>query len=550
MVMQLLSGYLDSAYMAFLTSSINCCMPRKRKAPRPGAENPITVVDRQPRPVPPPAPELSERPATAGREWVTRTKSMASRASSRGSFAVRRRMNAYNGPRRAQIGPPRVPSPSDFRHVETAAKRRASWSGNFRPLVLSIHVPANKLSPLLPYFGGNEAAPSPSRFSMELPGHTAAFIHSRGESARSARAAQKSVRSGSGNPSESTPQFPSRVDSLRAQEFLAAWGGDPIPQTPPPARLRANTEPGSYERVKSALHEKYELEQRVKDLEETIEVKRSVCLKNRPSEGRVSNGASVGSASQEPMPSPTSLAPFHLTPPTAPSFLQQEPPPLAQHPVNSPPKPGYAPLQLAPFTKAAATFTTPPHSPASSRPSSQQGSVASQPAYFVPPPPPLPLILQQPPPVPGKRKSFSRVSGWLSRASGEHSRNMSFDSVTNNPRPVTSRDGFYQCFPLQPSRDAERGSVSTFSTLESESEMDELDEHAVPVAASPTWSASRVYTQDIMIRDPSTDSDGNQKSVGMTHVGTFGENELGTEEIWKIGAVPNLYECDHVGVAI
>lgn len=76
----------------------------------------------------------------------------------------------------------------------------------------------------------------------------------------------------------------------------------------------------------------------------------------------------------------------------------------------------------------------------------------------VPLAPPLPLVLR--PPL-RKKKSFSRVSSWLSfhqggdgflggnghHSSGLHERGMSFDSVTNQPQPVTQRDGFYQCIP-------------------------------------------------------------------------------------------------------
>ena len=72
----------------------------------------------------------------------------------------------------------------------------------------------------------------------------------------------------------------------------------------------------------------------------------------------------------------------------------------------------------------------------------------------VPLAPPLPLVLR--PPL-RKKKSFSRVSTWLSFHHNEggagdgrnaytaHDRGLSFDSVTNAPRPITANDGFYQC---------------------------------------------------------------------------------------------------------
>lgn len=57
------------------------------------------------------------------------------------------------------------------------------------------------------------------------------------------------------------------------------------------------------------------------------------------------------------------------------------------------------------------------------------------------PPPPLPLILR--PPL-RKKKSFSRVSSWLS----SHKRQVSMGSITNEPLPLKDSDGFYQCAPV------------------------------------------------------------------------------------------------------
>lgn len=94
--------------------------------------------------------------------------------------------------------------------------------------------------------------------------------------------------------------------------------------------------------------------------------------------------------------------------------------------------------------------TTPLHSPAST---TSYTSYAS-----LPPPPPLPLLLPRPPLR--KKKSFSRVSTWLS---GGHSRHLSLDSVTNAPVPVTARDGFYQCV------DARLGGGGSLSSIGSAS---------------------------------------------------------------------------------
>lgn len=84
------------------------------------------------------------------------------------------------------------------------------------------------------------------------------------------------------------------------------------------------------------------------------------------------------------------------------------------------------------------------------------------------PPPPLPLRLR--PPL-RKKKSFSRVSrvsSWLFPGGGpEHKRDISLDSITNLPRPVTGTDGFYQVAqpPPSPQSPARKFSFDTVSTV-------------------------------------------------------------------------------------
>jgi hypothetical protein len=242
----------------------------------PGVEKPMRIEHHQPRLVPPPIPEQQERPSTRGQEWVSRTRSFASRASSRGSFSVRRKLNAYNGPRR-----PRnqfvISGPTDFRHVENSMPRRKEM---FRPLELSIYMPDNQLSPILPHFGANDLS-FPSDELNDLPYPPAVITHSRSDSALSFRIPRKPLRSSSRASSEWTAQFKPRPNSLSTQELLAALENE-LPKAPPPARLRAMTEPPAYERVKSALHEKFELERRLKDIDEQIEERRSIYLSSRP----------------------------------------------------------------------------------------------------------------------------------------------------------------------------------------------------------------------------------------------------------------------------
>jgi len=233
----------------------------------------MRIEHHQPRLIPSPIPEPQERPSTRGQEWVDRTRSFASRASSRGSFSVRRKLNAYNGPRRPRIG-----NPTEFRHVERAVPRRLDRG--FRPLELSIYMPENQLSPILPHFGNVDELSFPSSGSSDLTYPPAAFTH-RSDSAMSFAIPRKPVRSNSRTSSEWTAQFRPRPESLSANELLAAVEHQ-LPKAPPPARLRSMTEPPAYERVKSALHEKYELEQRLRDIEEIIEERKSVYLNSRP----------------------------------------------------------------------------------------------------------------------------------------------------------------------------------------------------------------------------------------------------------------------------
>lgn len=110
-------------------------------------------------------------------------------------------------------------------------------------------------------------------------------------------------------------------------------------------------------------------------------------------------------------------------------------------------------------------------------------------AFITPPPsrereemplaPPLPLVLR--PPL-RKKKSFSRVSSWLFPGNAEHNRDLSLDSVTNLPRPVKGREGFYQC--ITPSGDGapERRSFDTDITVTTWRTEDEQ------TAPTTTWS--------------------------------------------------------------
>ena len=116
------------------------------------------------------------------------------------------------------------------------------------------------------------------------------------------------------------------------------------------------------------------------------------------------------------------------------------------------------------------------------------------------PPPPLPLRLR--PPL-RKKKSFSRVSSWLFLPNNgdhqhlhhphPHNRDISLDSITNLPRPVTGADGFYQVAPAP-----RRSSCDTVSSAGSDWSPD------APASAPPPGAAfdRRILQRDLVPRPP------------------------------------------------
>lgn len=331
--MSLLTRYLDDAYVAWLSSAMGCCTARPRHPDRGSIRGTIdqyggqhlqgnfisdsqfavnehqtrAIHYYQPQPVPPLAVPFPEPPSrshsrshtrrSSSQEWLTRTRSFASRASTRGSYSLKRKLNMYNGigsgsgsgsgPRR-----PHISGPSDFRHVQSSPSppRRRS----FRPLQLSIYLPENQLSPILAHFDDSPALPPAT-----------AHTHTRSASAMSnfsiPRKAVASYQQDQ-RPSydaylasaHSTPESvaesfthaltprPSLPGSLSTQQLLAALD-DPLAY-PAPARLRANTLPvlsEQVERVKSVLMEREALERRIRDVDELIVERRSMSLKSR-----------------------------------------------------------------------------------------------------------------------------------------------------------------------------------------------------------------------------------------------------------------------------
>lgn len=126
--------------------------------------------------------------------------------------------------------------------------------------------------------------------------------------------------------------------------------------------------------------------------------------------------------------------------------------------------------------------------------------------------PPLPLILR--PPL-RKKKSFSRVSNWLFPAGVEqqdngedveedyslttssargrelHRRDVSSDSVTNAPRALTEKDGYYQTLPPSAIFSGRRSSFDSMSdVLSATGSVYSTDEEMYPGRMGTTTATS------------------------------------------------------------
>ncbi|KAI9742928.1 MAG: hypothetical protein M1818_003658 [Claussenomyces sp. TS43310] len=377
----------------------------------------------------------------------------------------------------------------------------------FRPLELSIYMPENRLSPILPHLGAADA----DEELMSYP--PAVLMHVRSESALSSFAIpRKPLNSHSVSmgrhphallPSSShssaaklrykpLPARPDLRESLSADDLVAALQ-DGLPSMPPSALLRANTEPirmlhrrnsEQVERVKSILHEKVALEGQLREIDSIIEERRSLYMSSRP--------ASIYEESEEPMPDPTA----------SPSLSFSRPKTAPSRPTV------HIPLRSKSFSEASAAFTSPITPPNESLP------------------PPLPLTLQPTRPPLRKKKSFSHISHWLFPGSGgssslaeAHARNISLDSVTNMPRPVTARDGFYQCVDphsvARASTTSARSSISTVSTLET-------DRGELVTPPPTTTTAMTMMTAWTPESSPRPE----KESVELTRMTTFGRQKV------------------------
>ncbi|KAL4726852.1 hypothetical protein ACLX1H_005742 [Fusarium chlamydosporum] len=374
---------------------------------------------------------------------------------------------------------PLISAPSDFRHIATSTdpffdypEPTPSRASNlrpakqlphrpYRPLELSIYQPDNRVSPLLPHFEPRPANPAPSSdFSEEC---ATELSNSPSEKVRPSLEHQKSF-----SDSPMSFHFPRR--NMTGSAPSSSFGDDEIPPLIPPksrGRSRAYSSPDVdkvKERVASAM---LEVEKLQKQIDEVIE-RQSLYAPSRPATPHsvartmpgMSSMYSPGDGSHpltsdmEPMPSIPAL------PPAAPSFAQRLNSDIIERPHTAPIRSPRTPVRTPITPPRRARTPGEPRTPSSTPPPRPKRE-------DLPPPPPLPLVLR--PPL-RKKKSFSRVSSWLFPGS-QHGRNMSFDSVTNAPRPIRGSQGFYQVSQGGTSlRRRSTDSADTVSTWESDDE--------------------------------------------------------------------------------
>ncbi|KAJ4327276.1 hypothetical protein N0V84_002289 [Fusarium piperis] len=324
-----------------------------------------------------------------------------------------------------------------------------------------MYEPENRVSPILPHFDAPPFAPA---FSSEV---SSGCMSDRSEW-QSDEENRPVEHQKSFSDSPMSFHFPRR-QALESSPSTSQ--DDEIPPLIPPrarSRPRAYTSPDVdkiKERVASAM---LEVEKLQKQIDDVIE-RQSLYTPSRPSTPHstartmpgmkpapwlASERLSLTGVELEPMPSIPAL------PPAAPSF--------AERLTSDIDRPHTAPIRTPPTTPPTKVHAKPPRRARTpGTPSTPTSTPPRVKRADVPLPPPLPLVLR--PPL-RKKKSFSRVSSWLFPGS-QHSRNLSFDSVTNAPRPIKGNEGFYQVSLGETSgRRRSTESVDTVSTWESDDE--------------------------------------------------------------------------------
>ncbi|KAI0184140.1 hypothetical protein EV127DRAFT_244228 [Xylaria flabelliformis] len=339
-------------------------------------------------------------------------------------FSAKKRLlpSDASSPRRPRISPP-----SDFRHVysdsfhfqESTLSQPKLQSTAFHPLQINLSMSDTQLSPILPRlnYPSPLITPPPRAYTIPSPNDSdsPAMSHHRSHSSQSFSIPRRPVNgSFVSESSRSNTPTPQRLQPVRMRGRIS-----PSPPTPIMEDL--------VERVANAMLERDRLQEKIDDL-----VEKQSIFTSRPSTGcgldhdekSPQQHSLMFTGGMEPMPEIPAL------PPNAPSFSER----LSSDHIQS-------------------TSTQAPARPRYEANSSRKitGRV---------PPPPLPLRLR--PPL-RKKKSFSTVSSWLFPVGAGHERDISLDSITNAPRPVTGSQGFYQVAHPEADRRSSFDSESTVS---------------------------------------------------------------------------------------
>lgn len=461
---------------------------------------------------------------------------------------------------------PLISDPFNFQHtgsgtvnvIMAAAPDLPRSAPPFRPLQLSIYEQESQMSPLLPHFTDTDDSLLRPEQALTRNSNRDTFDEDATTLAHSRSYSSLSFH---------IPRRPNEVSSLTTA--TPTNSEDSPPRIPPRARTRprAYTSPSVeaiVERIASAIIERDIIQEEI----ETVKERQSISL-SRPGSayGQFPHGKVHAFAysdttqdsarnlhvypETEPMPAIPAM------PPSAPSFAERvsiERPrtaPSTQSTFNSayPPPPSL-------FTGRSQSFDTPG---ASQTPSSAplvrqpvpQSAFNSHPPWRspqiidnsldmgVPLAPPLPLILR--PPL-RKKKSFSRVSSWLFPAGVEererqptptlqrqHTRDVSLESVTNSPLPITDRDAFYQTLPPSAIFSGRRSSFDSVSDITRSGTHSVYSTDDDPFigpgtgTATSNWSPGSTPPQQARRKDSATSRvGGHGASLSLTSTGTFG----------------------------
>ncbi|KAL7949847.1 hypothetical protein V8C42DRAFT_308759 [Trichoderma barbatum] len=417
------------------------------------------VISDQPtsHPLPMAVPE-AELPRPSWRQKVQKTFT-----SSQSGFSSRSK--AQTDPSRPRL---QISAPFEFRHVDSgsfqfpfpAQRPNRPWESPltpdtpetpFEPLQLNLLSSGKELSPMLPDFTFPSEMTPPSL--VHFPGRPyddSSLRHNRSHSSTSFHIPRKNVATHS---SSSSPE----VSPLKLSSDKHTHA-----RTYTPSDMETIKE-----QVASAMNEVEELQKKINDIIE----RQSLLTASRPSTAH-SIARTVPDATEAPI--------IPALPPAAPSFAER------LNTEVSLPNTGSVTAsvhisQLKAYEEMLDNIS--------------QFSQSMREEQSSPPlPPPLPLVRRAPLPPLRKKKSFSRVSNWLSQEPRE-ARNQSLDSVTNVPLPLRQSEGYYQC--VTPPRRPVRRSTDTFDTSSTWSTND--GDRTAPTAWSPRSTPSKREDDDVFL---------------------------------------------------